>query len=230
MIIFKYLNSLLTNRGLIALNITSASIAFGLSSITVFNDAGHYIELAENLLNGSFAHCNSQSCIPDPVRTPGYPLILSFFFLFSKNLFLMKLIQLLFYFLTLWLGYKIIFKISQSNMIACNIFLIFTALNIQIPYYSGTIGTETFTVFFVMLFFYKLYVAEKRGFFQDALTFSLIFAALYNLRPGFLLFPFIIFVLSFFKNFKLDPRQVLMQILFFLCMLLPFAQWKVSLR
>jgi hypothetical protein len=226
MIFSRYLNSLLINKGLIALNVISASIAFGLGSMTEFPDAANYIALAENLLNGNFSsNCNSQSCLPDSVRTPGYPFILSLFFMFSQNLFLMKLIQLLFYFITLWLGYKIVIKIAKHNTIVCNIFLIFTAVNIQIPYYAGTISTETFTAFFVTLFFYNLYVSEKRSFFQDALVSSVILAILYYLRPGFLLFPFILLGLSFFKNLKLDPRQLLMQILLFMCMLLPFAQW-----
>ena len=220
------MNSLLINRILIYLNIFSASIVFGLASMTEFPDAANYIALAENLLNGNFSSdCNAEICLPDTVRTPGYPLILSFFFIFSKNLFLMKSIQLLFYFLTLWLGYKIVTKIARHNLIVCNIFLIFTAVNIQIPYYSGTISTETFTAFFVTLFFYNLYVVEKRNFFYDAFVSSLILAALYYIRPGFLLFPFILLGLSFFKNLKLDPKQLLMQIVLFICMLLPYAQW-----
>jgi hypothetical protein len=83
MVIARYINSLLINRILIYLNIFSASIVFRLASMTEFPDAANYIALAENLLSGNFSSdCNAEICLPDTVRTPGYPLILSFFFIF----------------------------------------------------------------------------------------------------------------------------------------------------
>ena len=116
-------------------------------------------------------------------------------------------------------------KISNNNLINGNIFLLFTAFNIQIPYYSGSISSETFTTFLVVLFFYRLIVKDGNQLWKDALVSGMVLGSLYYLRPGFLLFPFILLGLSIFRGLNLNPKFISMQIFFFVLLLLPFGTW-----
>ena len=129
-----------TKNALIVLNIFSAMVAFYLGNSSEFPDWLTYWYMSEGLETGKFSSWFFlESYYPETIRTPGYPLFLLILRSISDSQLFIKVVQLLLYFATLLIAYKTLDKLSDSNILALCVFLLLTALNIQIPYYSGLI-------------------------------------------------------------------------------------------
>ena len=102
-----------------ALNLFSAITVFYFSSSMKFTDEVYYWSLAEGLEKGLFSSWYFLDVYyPETLRTPWYPFFLLFFKSIYNSIFFIKIIQLLFYFCTLILAYKLVIKLSQKNKFA----------------------------------------------------------------------------------------------------------------
>ena len=106
-------------------NLFSGLAGFFFFSSSGFPDQPNYLALVEGLKSyGEFSsYCNEIGCLPETLRTPGYPLFLLAVLTIFEDIYLVQLIQLFLYFFCLFVASKIILKIS-SNYLPLYIFLL----------------------------------------------------------------------------------------------------------
>ncbi|MBM22872.1 MAG: hypothetical protein CMD78_01215 [Gammaproteobacteria bacterium] len=208
-------------------NFFSGLAVFFLFSSSDFADQPSYLALVEGLMSyGEFSsYCNETGCLPETLRTPGYPLFLLAVLTIFEDIYLVQLIQLFLYFFCLFVASKIILKIS-SNYLPLYIFLLLTIFNIQIPYYAAMISTEMLSVTFVITFFY-LYLFLKDNYLKYFYS-AILLAGLFYIRPAFILFPVGFLFLSSFKFTKPVFKFNLFQLICFLVFLIPFGLWNLT--
>ena len=208
-------------------NIFSGLAVFFFFSASGFPDQPNYLALVEGLTSyGEFSsYCNENGCLPETLRTPGYPLFLLAVLTIFEDIYLVKLIQLFLYFFCLFVASKIILKIS-SNYLPLYIFLLLTIFNIQIPYYAAVISTEMLSITFVITFFY-IYLFFKDNYLKYFYT-AILLAGLFYIRPAFILLPVGFLFLSSFKFTKPVFKFNLFQLICFLVFLIPFGLWNLT--
>lgn len=211
---------------LILVNICTALLAFYLAMSTRFPDHQIYDSLASGLAVGRFSQWYFLDFyVPDALRSFGYPVFLLICKTIIDSDLFVRIIQLLMYFLSLFLAYKILVKLSNNNDVAKIIFLGFTAINIQIPYYSGGIVAEMPCIFLSVLFMFILINRELT--FKYAIILGLIGGILFQMRPAFLLFPFLLIGYSLIFNFKKFNFFIIQAFVFSLT-LLPYGFWNLN--
>jgi hypothetical protein len=222
----NFLNSRKTIAALFIINFFSALIAFYMANSGTFMDAKDYWFIAEGLTKGKFTSWYFlDTYYPETLRTPGYPLFLFLVKSVWNAEILVKLIQLGLYYCSLLLAYKLVRKLSGSNNVPAVVFLFLTAVNIQIPFYSGYISPETICIFLTISFMYILIVKERN--FKNAVVLGLIAGLLFSMRPAFLLFPVLLTSYILFFNRK-SAKFALIQLSVFGLTLLPFAAWNYT--
>ena len=208
------------------LNILVACVVFSIASKINFADARGYLLMAESINHGKFSSWYLLSdYYPEILRTPGYPLFICLLKHINSSDFFIKVIQLCFYFLSLFLGVKILDKITSHNKVASAIFLSLTLVNIQLPFYAGFIGSDSMNIFFVILFIYILIVKEKN--YKNAILLGLAGGVAFQLRPAFIFFPFLLLSISFLF-YRANSKYFLIQLFVFALTLLPFSFWNLN--
>ena len=215
------LNSKKTYFILILLNIIVGFVIFKLSTTIRFPDSTDYWYLGESLIHGKFSSWYFlPKYYPETLRTPGYPLFLSFFQLFSDSQLIPEMVQLFIYGICIFLCLQIIKKISNSQS-TINLFLLLLLPNIQVVYYTGCISAEILNVLFVLLTIYL--ITCNRGILNSILLALFTYGA-FIVRPSFLLFPFVLFVYFLIVN-KRDFKYASTFIVAYILLLIPFGIW-----
>ncbi len=182
--------------------------------------------MAEGFVHGRFSSWFFlDDYYPETLRTPGYPLFLLALKRISDSLFFIQLVQLVFYFASLHLAYKTLTFLCPQNKKAHYVFLLLTAFNIQLPFYSGYISAELLSIYLTILYVYVLVV--KKHSIINALLLGLIAAMLFQFRPAFLLFPLLITFYSLLFRKPLLKYFALHFTVFFVS-LLPFSYWNYT--
>lgn len=208
---------------LVLLNIASSFIALILSNKQYFPDADHYLSMAKSFNFGRYSSWYFlDEYYPETLRTPLYPLFLNLLLKFSDSLFFIKAAQYVLYLFSLYFVSKTLFHLSNKNIITLNIFLILTSINIQIPFYTGFISAETFSIFFTSLFIYLLVLFPLN--YNIALIIGVVSAANVLSRPAFILFPILIAIIFIlFDRSKL--KMVVLFVATYILLLIPFGYW-----
>jgi|TARA_Y100000310_G_scaffold345350_1_gene464017 hypothetical protein len=213
---------------LLVINAITSSCAFLIANSTIFPDSKGYLLLGESIREGfTFSSWYFLPfAVPETLRTWGYPFFLFLARTVLDNLVFVKFIQYLFYLGSLFIAMKIISHISHRKSTQ-NLFLLFSAINIQVPYYSGLISAESLNIFFITLYAYIL--VTKKFNTINAIFLGLLGFVNFQLRPAFLLFPFFfLFVIVIFKPERKKVFYLLIQILVFSISLVPFGFWNYT--
>ncbi|HLG33724.1 MAG TPA: hypothetical protein VI757_02505 [Bacteroidia bacterium] len=219
--LFELLDSKKAFVALFLLNVLAALAVLSVSSALRFNDEKTYWTMGESILHGKFSSWYFlPDYYPETLRTPGYPVFLALCQLVSGSAMFVKVLQLLIYFVSVFLCTRIIRKMTQAYFYR-TVFLLLLILNPQIVYYSGLISAEVLNIFFIVL---VLYFVMRERTFRNALLIALFSYCAFIVRPAFLLFPFLLFFYFIFagrKNFKYASLFILT----YTILLLPFGIW-----
>lgn len=117
-------------------------------------DASEYVSLAKNLSQyGIFSREDAPPLTPERLRTPGFPLFLSFFYFISPRLTFLTAAQNVFFLLAIILLYKIVLAITASKKTAL-LASGFLALEPATLYWNSQLTTESlFTLAILVSFF-----------------------------------------------------------------------------
>jgi hypothetical protein len=208
---------------LLAINFITATVSFFIAYQQDFPDAKGYISMSESFGFFKFSSWYFLSdYYPETFRTPGYPFFIFMINGVFKSINAVKIIQLLLYFISLLLGISILNKISHNNKKTISIFLVLSSLNIQIPFYSGYISAESLTIFLTILYSYIFIVKDFN--YKNNILLGIISAAIFIVRPSFLLFPFGLLILHLLI-FKENKKYYLINGLVYFILLIPFSFW-----
>lgn len=203
------------------LNVIIGIVVFRISCGTNFPDSQGYWLMGESLLHGKFSSWYLfYKYYPETLRTPGYPAFLAMCQLISSSQLFVKIIQLIIYFISVFICTLIIKRINFEIKYR-SFFLLLLLPNIQIVYYSGLISTETISILLIVLTMYLVY--SKRSL-RNMLLIAITCYCAFIVRPAFLLFPFILFIYFIFQN-KQQYKLSLIFILFYIAFLIPFGLW-----
>lgn len=194
-----------------------------------FPDEKAYLLLSESLNHGIFSTWYFLSTpVPDTLRTWGYPFFLFLSLSVLNNLTFVKVIQYTFYLASLWTSVRIIRQLTPSTF-AINSFLLVSMVNIQIPYYSGLIAAESLCIFFTLLYFHYIVSAlsGKLRFWEISIWSAIAFAN-FQLRPAFIVIPFVTAIFFVIRSYKQYGKVVAIHVVLFLVSLLPFAYWNLK--
>lgn len=211
-------------RFLVLANFVSSIFAFRIGNASPFPDAPSYLKMAEGIGQGVFSSWYSLAgAPPETLRMWGYPFFLFLCQAIGGGENLAKAIQLVSHWCAIYICLMFLSR-CQVRARSKNLFLAFTALNIQVPYYSGLIATESLTVFMTTV--YGVLLMKPLRNFWEALCLAILGSAIFQLRPAFLLFPFLI------AGFSLVARYPFKQTGFlfahaglFSVLLIPFGIW-----
>ncbi|HEY0428216.1 MAG TPA: hypothetical protein VGC76_10580 [Pyrinomonadaceae bacterium] len=210
---------------LLAANLISALAGFYLGLTASFYDATGYWNMGKSFGHGTFSSWYFLPIsAPETLRTWGYPFFIFLCQQIYDSYFTVQIIQFLIYGVSIYLVLRLIKHFNQA-LIYRNVFLLFLALNLKIPFYAGQINAEMLCVFFIVLYAFIYYV-QKESVLKSILL-ALCGFCLFQLRPAFLLFPVFFFVYKLiFKrdNLKLDALSAFL----YLILLLPFGFWNYS--
>ena len=208
---------------LILVNVFTATGAFILASNINFPDSKGFWLMSEGINYGRFSSWYFlDTYYPETLRTPGYPLLLTFLRFFYDSQLFIKITQLAAYFTSLFLCYQIVNHFSNNNKKATVVYLSLTAINIQIPYYSGYITADIWCILFTSAFVNILLLKPKTTSF--AILLGIIAGLNFLMRPAFLLFPFVLTLWYLVKN-KSQFKYNLIHLFIFCITLLPFTYW-----
>jgi len=208
---------------LFAINILFSFLVFLYACNDNFPDSKGYWLMGESILNGKFSSWYFlEQYYPETLRTPGYPLFLASIFSIYKSELLVKFVQYILYIFTVIYSLKIINKLTNENILAKIIFLIILTFNIQIPYYSGYIIAESGSILLLVIYFF-LFIFRDKGL-KYALYMGLFAGLIFQFRPSFLLFPFLLFIsICIFQKSLIKFTGL--HLVVFAFTLLPFSIW-----
>jgi len=202
-------------HGLVGLGI------FLIAARTPFPDAQGYWHMGQSLLQGKFSSWHFLSkYYPETLRTPGYPAFLAIWQLLGASMWVVKAIQLVLYFVALYLMTRTLAKISADRLYV-NLFLLVALPNIQIVYYAGYISAEMLAIACMALCVYLLFLPRTK---INALWLGLAFFALFITKPSFLLLPFGLAVLMVLQKRSAFAFSAIF-VAVFVVLLLPFGLW-----
>ena len=129
------------------------------NNMMLVSDGLGYFNLGNNLLSsGIFSMDNVHI---EYFRTPGFPIFLSVFFLISKNLLWVVIVQSILVIVTQVVLYKLLESLTSARvgLIGAAIF----GLDPHVNYYSFTLFSETLLLFFLVstFFFLRKYLLNK---------------------------------------------------------------------
>jgi hypothetical protein len=207
------------------LNILSALVGFYIGCNSTFPDESSYLAMANSLSQNKFSTWyDLDHYYPETLRMPGYPIFLLVVLTLFKSTMAVKLVQLILYFLALFLSCKILTKLENKNNITKYLFLTLTALNIQLPFYAGLISTEIFSIFLMVAFLYTFVKLENSV--RKFVLLGLIWGTLYNMRPAFILLPFFASaMMAYLFGRAVLKKHIFIGLLVFIATTLPFMAW-----
>ncbi|MGC3946018.1 MAG: hypothetical protein QM762_16110 [Chryseolinea sp.] len=228
--ILQQLTSRKTSNVLVALNIIVSFTVFFFASKNFFPDERGYILLGESFRHGTtFSSWYFLSTpLPETLRTWGYPYFLFLAQSMFDSLMFVKVIQFLFYLASVWLCWRLISQFTNS-ILSINIFLLLSVINIQVPYYAGLIAAESLCVFFTLLYFYLLAKQMTQTLtLREAILWGVIAFINFQLRPAFIVIPFMTAVFLIFDSFRRHRTVAVGHLLIFIVGLMPFAFWNLK--
>ena len=210
---------------LLAANFLSALVGFYLGLKTAFYDAAGYWNMGKSFGHGTFSSWYFLPVsVPETLRTWGYPFFIFLCQQIYDSFFTVQIFQLFVYGFSIFLILRLI-KHFNPALIYRNVFLLFLAFNIKIPFYAGQINAEMLCIFFIVLYAYVYYV-QKEGVLKSILL-ALCGFCLFQLRPAFLVFPLFFFIYKLI--FRRDNLKLYaLSLLLYLLLLLPFGFWNYS--
>ena len=209
--------------GLLILNVLVSIVVFNISIKMGFGDEKAYLMQAKGLLNQNFSSWYFlDTYYPETHRTPGYPMLLAVCIKLFGSKYAVQLVQLLAWFASLYFSSRIVLFMTNKCNLTLSLFLIFTALSIQLPYYSGLIAAESFTILFLAAYLYLFIAKEKTK--TNAIFLGILAALVFQMRPSFLLFPCILLIASSALN-RGTLKYLVIHLFVFIILLLPFTLW-----
>ncbi len=218
-----------TYWSLLLLNFIVGLLIFILTGKTLGGDYETYNSLADGLLTGNYSmyHFLPQY-FPDTFRNPGYPVFLAFFKLFSSSLLLIQVAQLLLYFATIFLILNIIDHYFEKRLVIKNIFLLLLSGSIYIAIYTPSIAPEILMCFMMTLSFWiDIKLSDKKYF--KYLLLGLLYGFIFQVRPVFLFFPLLKFILDWIvlkKEFLLRKNSIILVI--YVLTMIPYGLWNYN--
>lgn len=204
------------------LNVLSILAAFALANAGTFGDETSYWQMAKGIAEGRFSSWYLlEDYYPETLRTPGYPIFISALTTLVDSKFFIKVVQLLLHFASIVLAYKVLTTLSSSNITRA-VFLLLTAINIQIPYYSGCISADSINIFLVIAYAYL--ILAKPHSLRTALLTGVVAGLAFQMRPAILFLPVLVLVVGIYFN-KQEWKYYVVQACVFIVLLLPFAAW-----
>jgi 4-amino-4-deoxy-L-arabinose transferase-like glycosyltransferase len=192
---------------------------FIFQSIDLRADARQYYNIAQNLVKGNGYSISSNAPYESAidVREPVYPFIVAMPLLFSNNIYVIVIIQILMHLLTAFLVYKIAadFMKKRHALLLFSFVLLFpTLIN-----YTFSILTETTFTFFQVLSIYLLYFGLRRNRWYLILVSGLACSISFLTRHIIFLFPLFFTLVGaglFFLRSRDRDYRFIKQILLFL--------------
>ena len=162
-------------------------------------DTLSYLKPAREVINTGYFRTGS---LPEIVRTPGYPLLLTLGILSKHVEITTIIIQIIISCLTVYLVYKISFMLFQEIKIAISSAALYAMEPLSILY-SSKILTETVFTFFTILFIYLFFKYLKNDRFYFIILSSLSLAFSIYIRPvSFYLPIYIVLAMLLWKLFN----------------------------
>lgn len=206
-----------------ALVVLSAGLGAYLGSGIRFGDEANYINLADSIFKGEFSawyfleHYNS-----DTLRTFGYPLFLVMVRSFTDKVLAIRIVQFCLYLLSIVLFSRVAMSYGRKVL---NGFLILVAINIQVSFYSGQVGSEILIVFLASSWFYLSYFVPASRNYLTYFIEGVILGLLFHVKPVYLLFPLAIACIYLVKG---SWKGSLILLVFFFLTIIPFAFWNAT--
>ncbi len=198
----------------------------------ITGDSTEYINIAKSIREFGVIGENGE---PGMNRTPGYPFLIFFSFLFSQNINSIIIIQFLIDSLTCVLIMDIASRLNISKIYKYFLsLLLITCLYTTI--YSGLIMTETLYSFLIILSFWIINKNQQKSFlfdlsFTNLVCLSFIYASIILVRPVFsivLLISFIIFfIFDLFNDYKIKFKIIYKYFLISIFVFIFLSPWVV---
>lgn len=221
---WQWLNSRRLFLALVVLNLlVTVAVFFGFRD-AISGDHYTYLAYVKGLQHGRYSlWYNLPEYIPDTFRNPGYPLFLYVINLVTDNVYVVKVVQLLLYFVALWLILKVIARHESAYFIR-NLFLLLLLPNIQLAYFSAVVFPEILVGFLVTAYFYVS--VSYPASWSRTIYLALLAGAVFQIRPVFLFFPLGHMALEFLlqrRTFRWSQAATLLVVFF--ATMLPYGVW-----
>jgi len=179
----------------ILLFVCSVTSAY-LGTLSRFPDQDHYWALAKSLTIGKYTPWYSLPVdLPDTLRTFGYPSFLSVFQGMNLQMKYVFFVQYLLYSLAVYLIGLCAFGMGRGTL---NLFLLFAAVNIQIPYYVGQISSEIPAVLMISMWVYIEFSRWDHR--SRILLSSLVLGILFHFKPIYLFFAPLYYIYQLYRT------------------------------
>lgn len=218
------LNSRLTYRVLLILNILISCTIFYLFRDLGIGDEGHYLSFAEGFKHGRFSHWWFLSeYYPDTFRTPGYPVFLFLLQIISLNIYFIKVVQFILYMSSVVMILKIANRYDEGYKLK-NIFLFLLLPYVHVVVFSPTIEPETLMTFLLTLYIF-IDLKEMDTKFKFPLL-GFLSGIIFLVRPVFLFFPIIIVLNDIItKRNNFSFKYGISMLLIYFLTILPYGLW-----
>lgn len=208
---------------LLLLNCASGIIAWRMGSAQPFPDAKGYVLMSEGLRHGQFSSWYFlEGGPPETLRMPGYPLFLAAVRSLSQAPAFLTLVQLSLHFAALATCAWMVLRTTRSFR-SLEFFLLFSALNIQIPFLTGFTGSDSLTAT-VTTVYASVFVTQRE--FRWGIVLGLLGGIGFQLRPALLLLPFVLTGAILLWDRK-RLTQAVVHLAVFGVTLLPFGVWNL---
>ncbi|PIR57963.1 MAG: hypothetical protein COU71_01250 [Parcubacteria group bacterium CG10_big_fil_rev_8_21_14_0_10_38_31] len=198
--------------------------------LTQGTDQAEYGRIAINLVeHGSFSFSESFPYLPNPARTPIFPLFLSLSYLFTGGFILATLINILISAITAIIVFEIAFLITKRPNLSFVSGLIFVLLPYKI-YLVNLIMADTLFVFFFtlfILFFLKMIKGETSFNIKNAILTGGLLGVSVLTRPitqFFIVIPIFVALLLFREDFK---KRIFVSALMFVSFIFILSPWLI---
>ena len=156
-----------------------------------WSDQGGYKQLGAAMAkSGKFTRFpDSDTFIPEVIRTPGYPAFVAVIYkLFGEQTLPVAVAQAIVFALICLIVYAVTNRIAGERTATVAAFM--TALFPPLPYYGALVLTEVWTTFVLSLAFLACLRAMQRDRYGDFVLAGALFSATTIVRPAFVLLPF----------------------------------------
>ncbi len=217
-----------TTRILFVCNVLISFAVFVLFKNQTGGDALTYIGLADGILEGKYSYWYFlDDYYPDTFRNPGYPLFLALIRLFTKSIFVIQVVQLILYVLSIRMVLSLI-QLLTGKIEISNIFLLLLFPALYVSAYTTMLFPEIL-VTALLLAALLLNAKWKEGSVGKFIILGLLYGYIFQIRPAFLFVPFIFFIHSFLseaKSFRWIHQSAL--IVVFLITMIPYGLWNLK--
>lgn len=225
--ISRFLNSRSTYKYLLLINCLLSCILFYFFRDLTSGDEKHYLSYAQGLEYGRFSQWwFLPNYIPDTVRTPGYPVFLFLIEKISSSIYFIKAIQFLLYGASVLLILNVASTYDKGYRLK-NIFLLLLLPYVQVAIFTVAIQPEALMTFLLTLF---IYIDSKEIRPELKIIFlGLLSGCIFLVRPVFLFFPLIMFIISLTSKRKTLPIGLgLSMLTIYFLSIMPYGIWNLK--